>query len=349
MNYFERKTKAGEVIGFETYYKGIPELNPDIKTLFESRQGEDEERRKANEERLAPFMKDWEIVTDPCDKEGRIERLDYTTDVYEDGCVYNKYCNVYLPYGYDPEDKEKKYNVIYFQHGNTGDPEFFKTPTMKILLDRLFSLEGYESCIVVFTTYYFDVTKDVEIRRSTGNVPAGDGNWPGVKANFYQEVVKNIIPAVELKYNTYLKENSDEAVRESRDHRLFSGYSRGCVCTWYMFHNAFPYFRYYVPMSCMTTAGKSISDPPTDEEVIAYLQAPLKKYPKLPFFIYALNGGDSDVQAMNPQMNILTKADGFSFGRDPEKNNIYFALSYYFHGDMFAPEYFYNALPVMFK
>ena len=96
MNYFERKTKAGEVIGFETYYKGIPELNPDIKTLFESRQGEDEERRKANEERLAPFMKDWEIVTDPCDKEGRIERLDYTTDVYEDGCVYNKYCNVYI-------------------------------------------------------------------------------------------------------------------------------------------------------------------------------------------------------------------------------------------------------------
>ena len=52
--------------------------------------------------------------------------LDYTTDVYEDGVTYEKWCRVYLPYGYDPEDTSKKYNVIYFQHGNNGSPnEFF--------------------------------------------------------------------------------------------------------------------------------------------------------------------------------------------------------------------------------
>ena len=49
-------------------------------------------------------------------KKGTIERVDYTTSVYEDGKVYPKYCYVYLPYGYDAEDKFKKYNVLYYQH-----------------------------------------------------------------------------------------------------------------------------------------------------------------------------------------------------------------------------------------
>ena len=39
-------------------------------------------------------------------KKGTIERIDYTTDVYEDGVTYSKYCNVYLPYGYDPNRSE---------------------------------------------------------------------------------------------------------------------------------------------------------------------------------------------------------------------------------------------------
>ena len=52
---------------------------------------------------------------------------------------------------------------------------------------------------------------------------------------------------------------------------------------------------------------------------------------------------------MNPMMRYLTKAPGFSFGQDPEKNNIYYAVSNYFHADFFAPEYYFNALPLMFR
>ena len=91
--------------------------------------------------------------------------------MYEDGVVYSKYCNVYLPYGYDPEDRDTRYNVIYFQHGNTGDPEGVHSAGLKLLLDRLFALEGYKPCIVVFTTYYFDVTKDVAERKKTAASP----------------------------------------------------------------------------------------------------------------------------------------------------------------------------------
>ena len=45
-------------------------------------------------------------------KKGTIERVDYTTDVYEDGKTYPKYCYVYLPYCYDAADKTRKYNVL---------------------------------------------------------------------------------------------------------------------------------------------------------------------------------------------------------------------------------------------
>ena len=234
----EKKTiihKPGEVIDFETVFVE----NPDIK-------GEPT-------------------------KTGRVERVDYTTDVYEDGVTYPKYCNVYLPYCYDPADKTRKYNVLYYQHGNTCDPEIFAVPETRTMFDKLFDSGEIEPCIIVSTTYYFDVTKDVEERKRTGQVPAGDGSWPEIKANYYREVVESIIPAVELRYNTYLTENTPEAIKATRDHRAFSGYSRGSVATWSIFHNDFEYFRWYAPMSCHTTAGHRIREEYTAQEVMDYL------------------------------------------------------------------------------
>ena len=79
----ERKTvihPSGEVIDFETVF----EYNPDI-------------------------------ASEP-ERPGHFERVDYFTEVYEDGIKHPKYCNVYLPYGYDPQDKDKRYNVMYYQH-----------------------------------------------------------------------------------------------------------------------------------------------------------------------------------------------------------------------------------------
>ena len=340
----ERRTTPA-ALGRETVFFEEPLLNLSFEGFFDP----EREMPPVFRERIENCKREHPPVAGPAKAEGRIERFDYTTAAYEDGVTYPKYCNVYLPAGYDPADKAKKYNVIYFQHGNTGDPEFFKNPAMKLYLDRLFSDVGAEPCIVVFTTYYFDVTKDVAERRSSGNVPAGDGNYPGVKANFYKEITEDLIPALELKYNTWLEAADAESVRKARDHRLFSGYSRGCVATWYMIHNAFEYFRWFVPMSCVTTAGKTLQNPPTDAEIGAYLAAPVQAHPELPFFIYALNGGETDIKDMARQIKVMLDTGVFSFGRDPEKNNFYYAESGYFHGDMFAPQYYFNALPLMFR
>ena len=294
------------------------------------------------------FEENMELDAEPV-KKGRMERVDYTTDVYEDGVTYPKYANVYLPYGYDENDKEKKYNVLYYQHGNTCDPEIFNTPETQKLFDNLFATGEIEPCIIVSSTYYFDVTKDVEERKRTGYVPAGDGNFEGVPGNFYQEIVEDLIPAVEMKYNTYLTDPSREGIKATRDHRAFSGYSRGSVCTWKVFHYDFEYFRWYAPMSCHTTADHHIREEISEDVVLDYIQAPIKANPDLPFYIFASNGYPKDVAKMTEQMKYITKAECFSYGKDPQKNNIFFALSNFTHTDLLVPYYYYNSLKVLFQ
>ena len=283
-------------------------------------------------------------------KKGTIERVDYTTDVYEDGKTYPKYCYVYLPYCYDAADKTRKYNVLYYQHGNTCEPSIFSIGGNKPMLDMLFDSGALEPCIIVSTTYYFDpMGKDAEERLITGRVPAGDGGWEGIPGNFHREVVENIIPAVELRYNTWLEDGSRESIKASRDHRAFSGYSRGAVMTWRMLHHAFEYFRWFAPMSCMTRGDKKHGEPITEAEVLAYVTEPILKHPELTFFIYGTNGGKEDVTEMNVQMKYITKAPCFSYGTDPVNNNIYYSVSDFYHTDFLVPYYYWNSLKVLFQ
>ena len=315
MNSFRKViTKPGTIIDFETVF----EENPFLRTGVPS-------------------------------KKGTVERVDYKTSVYEDGKTYPKYCYVYLPFGYDPGDREKRYNVLYFQHGNTCEPSIFSIGGNKPMFDMLFESGEIEPCIIVSTTYYFDPMGDAEERMSSGQVPAGDGEWPPVKGNFYREVLEDIIPAVEMRYHTYLSDPSPAGIKATRDHRAFSGYSRGSIMTWRMLHHAFESFRWFCPMSCHTRAGLSRDETPSEEQVVAYVTEPIRSHPELPFFIFASNGGPEDVLEMNSQMRVITKADCFSYGPDPETNNIFFAVSDFYHTDYLVPYYLWNSLKVVFK
>ena len=307
-------TKPGEIIDFETVF----EENPRIRTGVPK-------------------------------KRGHCERLDYTTSVYEDGKTYNKYCYVYLPAGYDPEDKTKKYNVLYFQHGNTCDPQMFGVGGNMPMIDMVFDSGEIEPPIIVFTTYYMDPEGDYKERVVSGYVPAGDGNWIGIKGNYYKEFLQDVIPLVETKYNTYLEDPTPAGIKATRDHRGFSGYSRGCVCTWNFFHHLFEYFRWWSPMSCHTTCGHFRDHKPEPQEVIDFITAPIKAHPELPFFIYAASGGPTDGQIMKQQLKYLTKEPCFSYGTDPVKNNFYFSVSDYYHTDFLVPYYYWNSLKVLFK
>ena len=76
-----------------------------------------------------------------------------------------------------------------------------------------------------------DPMRDADVRTQTGGAEAGDGWTPGIPGLYYKEIVKDILPGVEMKYNTYLTDPSDEGLKATRDHRAFAGYSRGAaVC-----------------------------------------------------------------------------------------------------------------------
>lgn len=275
-------------------------------------------------------------------KPGTIERVEYTTDVYENGVIYEKHANVYLPYGYDPEDKETKYNVLYYQHGNTGTQDFLTRGTPKNMLDNIFALGGVEPVIVVFISYYMT---EEHLTESL----AGDNTQSGLPANYYREVIEDIIPAVEGKYNTYTEDTSLEGLKESRSHRAFSGYSRGSVCTWYMFRNAMEYFEWYSPMSA-NAMDDDHNNGTDDEAIFNALAASVDANPDLDYFIYVCSGGANDATALRVQMKYFTsRTDYFSYGTDPETNNIYYSVSEFGHSDLYALYYFYNILQVFFK
>ena len=288
---------------------------------------------------------------------GTVERFDYDTAVYENGVTYHKTAYVYLPYCYDKEDKSRKYNVLYFQHGNTCEPAMFAIGGNKYMFDMLFDSGENDPCLIVFITYYMDPMRDADIRIQTGGAEAGDGWTPGIPGNFDREIVRDIIPAVETRFHTFLEDASDAGIRATRDHRAFSGYSRGGGWTWRMFHRAFEYFRWFCPTSGGITCDKPLPMPPgsgpfpkcTDEEIVEYVTAPIKAHPDLPFFLYAASGGKRDGAGMRLQMKLLTDQPCFSYGPDPKKNNVYYSLSDYYHTDYLIPYYMWNYLKILFK
>ena len=315
-------TKPGEVLAYETVFEENPYLRTGVP-----------------------------------EKMGTVERFDDSTSVYENGVTYNKTAYVYLPYCYDKDDKDRKYNVLYFQHGNTCEPAMFAIGGNKYMFDMLFDSGELDPCIIVFITYYMDPMRDADARIQTGMAEAGDGIWEGIPPFYYKEILQDIVPGIEMKYNTYLTDPSAEGIKATRDHRAFSGYSRGCMWTWRMFYYAFEYFRWFCPTSGMIPfinptpihVGERPNFTAPDDEAIEFITTPIKNNPDLPFFIYAASGGKIDASDMRKQMKLITELPEFSYGSDPTKNNILYALSDYYHTDYLIPYYMWNYLKIIFK
>ena len=285
--------------------------------------------------------------------------LDYTTDVYEDGVTYEKWCRVYLPYGYDPEDTSKKYNVIYFQHGNNGSPnEFFDIVDQKTfgygiinifdnMMDPVYGV--MEPCIIVFPTYYLYSDKEASSMRPGNDESAGDGNYPGIPANYYREVVEDMIPAVETQLHTYLEDPTPEGIIATREHRLWSGYSRGSVCTWNLFIKDLPYFKYWMPMSAQCVPYSMGDERNTDEAAYEAIKASIEQNPEYDFFIFTTCGGEKDGGMVGQIKYFLNHEDCvFSYGLNPAENNFYFTRSAYPHRDQWMPYTLFNARGILF-
>ena len=171
-------------------------------------------------------------------QQGSVELVEYTSKDYAgNGQPTHKPAYVYLPYGYDPQ---QKYDIIYLVHGWGGNAgEYFagRFPQMKNLFDNLIAEGRCKPFIAVSPTWDKD------------NARKGWGESCAEAAVFSQEYKNDLIPAVESKYSTYAETTDEAGIIASRDHRAFGGFSLGSITTWYIFEQVLEVQKYYLPMS----------------------------------------------------------------------------------------------------
>ena len=158
-----------------------------------------------------------------------------------------KHAVVYLPYGYDAN---QPYNIIYLMHGGWGTEErtlgaVGNPSSFKRVVDHAIQNGDMRPAIIVCPTY------------NNTNLNGLDSNSFSLAMrltdNYHNELVNDLMPALEGKYSTYAEDITPEGLAASRDHRAFIGYSMGSVTTWRTFEYCLDYFRYFMPMSCGTT------------------------------------------------------------------------------------------------
>jgi endo-1,4-beta-xylanase len=277
---------------------------------------------------------------------GSIKRINYLT-TNQQGEAREKYANIYLPYGYEEADKEKKYNIFYVMHGGGGNADaWLDCCQMKNMLDYMIDEKQINPLIVVFPSYYNEIV---------GRVGAPDRDVERAHVLFFQkELIEDLLPAVEKECNTYAKDSTKEAFKASRMHRGFSGFSMGSATTWFAFLNNMDYFSYYVPLSgdCWELESQGGLNKPDETAKLLHDHAAKSGYGVNEYFIYTATGTeDIAYEALTTQVNAMRKfPDTFVENEDLSKGNFHYLLA---EGEVHAYEavnhYLYNILPYLFK
>ena len=270
----------------------------------------------------------------PAEQAGTMVRLDYTTwesFTYEEKTQQlNKTAWVYLPYGYSDDNT---YNVFYFMHGGwsnettqLGTDE--RPSYLKHVIDHAIADGEMQPMIIVCPTY-----------NNTSSEDSGDyGLAIQLTDQYHNELLYDLMPAVEGKYSTYAEETTPEGFEASRDHRGFGGFSMGSVTTWRTFEHCLPYFRYFMPSSGNLTTDARYMDAIVD----------FYGYDWNDFFIFACSGtSDFAYAAFNRQiLNMAASSSGHFRMADNEAEG---SLAYrvkegYSHDGRAMMEYAFNGL-----
>ena len=279
---------------------------------------------------------DAKFYDEPSERPGTVVRVDYKTDAY--GAEQDGWVNVYLPYGYD-ENGAERYNIVYFLHGtNELQDSFIGLEKVKNAIDNMIEVGIVEPFIMVCPTYYYDY----------------ENRAIDMDAFSKDEMRNDIMPAVESAFRTYAETADEASFIASREHRAFSGFSRGCYACWHQFFNSLDYAKWFMPFSANISAADEMSlDMPVEEQVqmVKDALAAQSEY-KDNFFIYAACGGKRDMMYdVNAALMtaLIADTDDFSFGTDPAVNNLYYSISGELHTTELARFYLYNAFDVVFK
>lgn len=270
----------------------------------------------------------------PATQQGTLNKLTYDTwesfSYEQKSNKITKEAWVYLPYGYTDEEE---YNVFYLSHGGWSNETTLmgtddNPKSFKNVIDNAIQDGNIKPLIIVLPTY-----------NNTSENDSSDYSLAIQLTNqFYNELVNDLIPAVESKYSTYAKDTTPQGLKESRDHRGFGGFSMGSVNTWNTFRYCLDYFRYFMPMSGSYT---------TDGEYMADLVRQ-QGYSSQDFFIFAASGTDDFAySAFKAQIMAMANNSGgmFKLAKNESEGNMSFLeREGYKHDAKATDEYTYNGL-----
>ena len=266
-------------------------------------------------------------------QQGTLQDLYYNTyesfSYDEKSQKLQKHAVVYLPYGYD---ESKKYPVFYLMHGGwSNEYTYLGSPDephgMKHILDHGIANGEIQPMIVVCPTY-----------NNTSPEDSGDYSLAlRLTDNYHNELINDLIPAVESKYSTYAEDTTPEAIAASRDYRAFCGFSMGSMATWRTFEHSLDYFRYFMPSS-----GGPAASTETYESVIKD-----SGHDWDDFFIFAASGtNDFAYSGFKNGIDAMRESNSglFRFADNEAEGNLYYLESDGDHSGYYAMLYFYNGL-----
>lgn len=236
---------------------------------------------------------------------------------------------VYLPYNYD---EEERYPTFYLMHGGwSNETTWLGTPDQperfKNVIDHAIANQEMDPMIIVCPTY----------NNLSGSDSGDYGLAIKLTENYHNELVNDLMPAVEGTYSTYAEGTTAEDFRNSRDYRGFGGFSMGSVATWRTFEYCLDYFRYFMPSSgSLTTNG-------------GYMDEIVKNSGRTwdEFFILAMTGTDDfAASAFERQIESMREyTESFRYSDSESEGNLTYRIKEgYSHDGKASTEYAYNGL-----
>ena len=269
------------------------------------------------------------------DKPGTVVRLDYASkDYVRDGSPITKTAYVYTPYGYDENDTETRYDILYLMHGWGGHAdEQFEFESQKNMFDNMIEKGDISPMIIVSATFY--------------NENSGRDFSSSIAEfrQFHRDFEENMMPTVEGKYHTYAESTSKADLKASRDHRAFGGFSLGSVTTWLELCYDYDYIHYFLPMSGSCWYYGTYGDFQFEKNV-DFIEQLVKDndLDERGYFIYHAVGTNDAVKSQSVNMaDEMLSRDTFT----PD-HYVFYQKDGGYHDFGTVQEYLYNALPLFF-
>lgn len=277
-----------------------------------------------------------DIYLQPIEQAGTVTQITYDSkDFVRDESDITKTAYVYLPYGYDENDTETRYNICYLMHGWGGHAgEYFQYANITDMLDNMIAKGDIPPTIFVSATFYND------------NSDTGFSGSVAEFRQFHRDFEEYLLPTVEGKFHTYAESTSPDDLKASRDHRAFGGFSLGSVTTWLQFCYDSDYIRYFLPMSgsCWYYGGYGDFQ---IEKNVDFIQQLIQDndLDERGYFIYHGVGTNDTVKSQSIDMaeEMLSRSEVFT----PD-HYVFYQREGGQHDHISCREFMYNALPLFF-